>query len=207
MKSGTITARPTWEDAEHGGKLKTKESNLKRTEKVEEDPWNKYPGKNVFNFIITNDDEREIIQQAVQEFRAKTCVRLVQRTSEADFIFIQALGKTWSFLGRLGGAQSLSLSESGVVHKAKVLHMLMHVLGFHHEHCRSDRDKYIRVMKDNIQNGEVFDPPCRDVFIRTTFAKDENKPVIIPLTPMTIGHADCLSDLDIDRIRRLYAGE
>uniref|UniRef100_UPI00358F0B2E uncharacterized protein n=1 Tax=Myxine glutinosa TaxID=7769 RepID=UPI00358F0B2E len=166
-----------------------------------------------------SDVERETIQQAVREFDAKTCVRLVQWTNEADFIFIQALGRTWSFLGRLGGAQTLSLSQLDAAHKAKVLHMLMHVLGFHHEHCRPDRDKYIRVNKDNIQNVyqnafEKYENQQLDIpydfksimhYSKTKFAKDEDKPVITPLTTTTIAHANCLSDLDIERIPRLYA--
>ena len=57
-------------------------------------------------------------------------------------------------MGRRGGAQSLSLSEPGAVQKGTVLHEFMHALGFHHEHCRPDRDQHIQVLEENIQEGE-----------------------------------------------------
>uniref|UniRef100_A0A8C4Q8B4 Metalloendopeptidase n=1 Tax=Eptatretus burgeri TaxID=7764 RepID=A0A8C4Q8B4_EPTBU len=94
------------------------------------------------------------IQEAVNEFTGKTCVRFIPRTDEKDFINIQALGESWSFMGRRGGAQSLSLSEPGAVQKGTVLHEFMHALGFHHEHCRPDRDQHIQVLQKNIQKGE-----------------------------------------------------
>ncbi|XP_061433347.1 hatching enzyme 1.2-like [Lethenteron reissneri] len=100
----------------------------------------------------TNDKEN--IQQAVNEFAEETCIRLIRKDNEEDYINFQALGGSWSFLGKKGGAQSVSL-EPGKVDKGTVLHELMHALGFHHEHCRSDRDQYIKVHEDNIKAYEL----------------------------------------------------
>ena len=33
------------------------------------------------------------------------------------------------------------------------LHMLFHILGRYHEHQRADKEKYVRVIKDNIFQG------------------------------------------------------
>ena len=37
-----------------------------------------------------------------------------------------------------------------------ITHELFHVLGFLHEHQRRDRDKHIKIMKHNIQQGMNF---------------------------------------------------
>ena len=79
----------------------------------------------------------------MDSYHERTCVKFVPRTNEGDYAFIQRGGGCKSEVGRLGGAQHITLGDVcwgyGVV-----LHELMHTVGFHHEHSRADRDKYIR---------------------------------------------------------------
>ncbi|XP_078734695.1 uncharacterized protein LOC144948870 [Lampetra fluviatilis] len=119
--------------------------------------WPKHQDGNVYipyNISIAfGFSDKRAIEQAFQEFRNKTCIRFTPRTQEKNYINFQALDGNWSFLGKKEGAQSLSL-EPGKVTKGTVLHELMHALGFQHEHCRSDRDRYIKINEDNVKEGE-----------------------------------------------------
>nr|XP_032807363.1 zinc metalloproteinase nas-36-like [Petromyzon marinus] len=101
------------------------------------------------------------IEEAALEFEKKTCVRFIPHSEEADYIYIHAREGNWSFLGRQGGDQAMSL-EPGKVTKGVVLHELMHALGFHHEHCRSDRDDHLWVHNHNIK------PDWVDAIVKTT---------------------------------------
>ncbi|XP_019855886.1 PREDICTED: zinc metalloproteinase nas-12-like [Amphimedon queenslandica] len=84
------------------------------------------------------------INEAIEEFHNKTCITLVPRTNEANYVrFIKGRG-CWSYVGRIHGSQNVSIGE-GCEHKGIVLHEIFHVLGRFHEHSRPDRDKYNRI--------------------------------------------------------------
>ena len=57
-----------------------------------------------------------------------------------------------SYLGRIGGEQTISIG-SGCLQTGVVIHEIMHALGYPHEHNRPDRDNYINIHWDNIQEG------------------------------------------------------
>lgn len=63
--------------------------------------------------------------------------------------------RCFSGVGRSGGMQVVSLAPT-CLQKGPgiVLHELMHVLGFWHEHSRADRDRYIRVNWNEILPGK-----------------------------------------------------
>lgn len=37
--------------------------------------------------------------------------------------------------------------------QGEIVHEVMHVLGFSHEHTRPDRDRYVTIMWNNIKSG------------------------------------------------------
>lgn len=61
--------------------------------------------------------------------------------------------RCYSYVGRRGNAQTVSLARSGCVYHKTVQHELLHALGFNHEQTRNDRDNHIRVGWENIQSG------------------------------------------------------
>ena len=62
--------------------------------------------------------------------------------------------RCWSFVGRRGKKQVVSLAKSGCVYHKVIQHELLHALGFNHEQSRSDRDSHVRILYKNIIKGE-----------------------------------------------------
>ena len=71
--------------------------------------------------------------------------------------FIIMFSRCCSFVGReIRGAQAISIGKNcdkfGIV-----VHELGHVVGFWHEHTRPDRDKYIEILTQNIEESKTND--------------------------------------------------
>ncbi|KAK5982563.1 Zinc metalloproteinase [Trichostrongylus colubriformis] len=92
---------------------------------------------------------------------AETCVNF-KLISNKKFNFIMKLSSNtkdrirvlkgkgcWSYVGKLGGIQELSLGV-GCASIDKASHEIGHALGFFHTHSRHDRDQFITVNKENI---------------------------------------------------------
>lgn len=60
-----------------------------------------------------------------------------------------------SYVGRIGGEQEMLIgSKCGV---GVVVHELCHACAMYHEHCRYDRDNYITVYTENVEDNALND--------------------------------------------------
>ncbi|XP_010776177.1 high choriolytic enzyme 2-like, partial [Notothenia coriiceps] len=94
--------------------------------------------------------ERSIIERGLTSFHDVSCIRFVRRTGQRDFLNIHSDGGCYSYVGRRGYSQTVSLDQQGCLYHSTVQHELLHALGFNHEQCRSDRDQHIWILWKNI---------------------------------------------------------
>jgi len=97
-----------------------------------------------------NNAEKEVILGALAKYASVTCYEFVERTNEADYIEITNQSGCWSYVGKQGGKQQISLQRNGCVYEGIVIHEFMHAMGFFHEQSRYDRDQYVTINWDNI---------------------------------------------------------
>ncbi|KAG5849135.1 hypothetical protein ANANG_G00106790 [Anguilla anguilla] len=163
--------------------------------------------------------ERCIIERGLKSFASCTCIRFRRRRREKDFLNIQSREGCYSFVGRQGGGQVVSLSRQGCVYHGIVQHEILHALGFDHEQTRSDRDKHVRILFENIipdmvynfkkiqtnNLGTPYDYSSVMHYGRYAFSKNREPTIIpIPNSNVEIGRRKQMSRLDILRINKLY---
>uniref|UniRef100_A0A3Q1ET63 Metalloendopeptidase n=1 Tax=Acanthochromis polyacanthus TaxID=80966 RepID=A0A3Q1ET63_9TELE len=101
-----------------------------------------------------SQSERNTIIRALLTFHKSTCIRFIWRKSHRDYLYFFSGNGCWSYLGRQGGGQRVSLRRKGCLSTGTIQHEALHALGFHHEQVRSDRDQYIRILSENIISGK-----------------------------------------------------
>ncbi|KAK3701375.1 hypothetical protein QZH41_008744, partial [Actinostola sp. cb2023] len=119
------------------------------------------------------------IQAAIREWEMNSCLKFVRRTTENDYLDIfkgSGPGEgspltpwrvpyldifkgsgCWSYVGRQGGRQQLSLAD-GCWHLGTIAHEIGHAMGFWHEQSRPDRDQFVTIVWDNIPESKTTRP-------------------------------------------------
>eukprot|EP00112_Aurelia_sp_Birch-Aquarium-sp1_P008961 Seg2002.8 transcript_id=Seg2002.8/GoldUCD/mRNA.D3Y31 product="Astacin-like metalloendopeptidase" protein_id=Seg2002.8/GoldUCD/D3Y31 len=89
------------------------------------------------------------IKEAMAEWESKTCIRFVKHTNEKDYLTFFRHERCWGNLGRVGGESKISVGDA-CEFKNVMAHEIGHAIGFFHEHNRKDRDKYVKIEWDNV---------------------------------------------------------
>ncbi|GMR61097.1 hypothetical protein PMAYCL1PPCAC_31292, partial [Pristionchus mayeri] len=107
-----------------------------------------------FSFAAgVSEQMKSIVRAATAFWTANTCVNFQENGAGEDKILVVNGGGCYSFVGRVGKTQQLSLQNDGCNSLSTATHELEHALGVYHEQSRADRDDYVRVNKDNIPYG------------------------------------------------------
>ncbi len=127
-----------------------------------------------------------------------------------------------SMVGRAGGRQEVDIGL-GCHYFGTILHELMHVVGFYHEHSRSDRDHYLDIHLENVIEGKEtnfrilsenenrlfnipFDYQSIMIYGETSFSKN-NLPTMLAKNKERLTDPYIKTDFthwDIEAIRKLY---
>jgi len=135
-----------------------------------------------------------MIKQAADHIRTATggCIKFQPRTNEANYVGLYYGQGCNSAVGMVGnGVQWISLGD-GCAFVGTVIHEMLHAIGFDHEQNRPDRDTYLNIDWNNIQNGLAFafgkvqngltytdfDFDSIMLYGNNAFAKDYNKPTM-----------------------------
>ncbi|KAB7495624.1 Zinc metalloproteinase nas-1 [Armadillidium nasatum] len=151
----------------------------------------------------------------------KGCIRFVPKTYQRDFLVITSYASHCvSVPGRYGGPHYIYLGPE-CRQPATILHELYHSLGFVHEQSRTDRDRYITVLYQNIvytrrsqfdinRDTTTYGVPYdyeSIVHYRQYDFSGNGRPTIITKDRRyqnIIGNAQTLSEKDILKIQRRY---
>ncbi|CAN9507582.1 unnamed protein product [Ophioblennius macclurei] len=177
-------------------------------------------------YILTDSldlNAKGVIHQAFEEYRLRSCVDFKPYEGESTYITFKKLSGCWSYVGDDKTGQELSIG-AGCDTKAVVEHELLHALGFYHEQSRSDRDDYVKIWWDEIEEGMEHNfNKYEDDFITDlntpydyesvmhyrplSFNKNDSIPTIttsIPYFNDVIGQRYDFSAVDITRLNRMY---
>nr|XP_042904994.1 astacin-like metalloprotease toxin 5 [Parasteatoda tepidariorum] len=172
-----------------------------------------------------NDVKRSLINDAIAYYRRKTCIRFVPRTDEDHFLYIHNGTGCNSLVGRhtfYRQPQPVSLAD-GCHYIGTILHELLHAIGFFHEHQRNDRDDYVEIHLENVDEGDKsnfikvtptwgilydkFDYKSIMVYESTAWSNNGEKTIVPLQEGIVLKSASTKTKLaksDIRRINKMY---
>jgi len=179
---------------------------------------------NIFPDPAYDDRERALINNAAHRLQqAVPCVRfgIFPRGARpsGDYVHIKKASGCWSYIGKLGGRQDMSLAN-GCLGIGTIMHEMIHALGFWHEQSRHDRDDFVNILWQNIRPGMEHNFQKHSASKATTFGVRYNQrgimhyggrdfskngqPTITAKNGGAVGSTGNLEATDIQKLRKMY---
>ena len=181
----------------------------------------KWP-RGVIPYVIDDSIQNyEIVMDAIGYLNLQTNMTLVEREDQENFVLITHGDQDcYSYAGMIGGKQEIFLNPKCGVRE--ILHEFMHTIGFFHEQNREDRDQYIKVLWENIDEdnhpqfkklpndfiglvGRPFDFESIMLYSSFTFSLSPQEPAMLTTSEELIPEVQSLlSEEDIKRVNLAY---
>lgn len=162
------------------------------------------------------------VREALHHLEQRSGLQFVTLEDQSDaIVFEPGEEHCLSLLGKVGGRQPIRLSNK--CGPSEIMHEVLHALGFVHEQSRADRDGFVEILWDNIEEKyknqyavvpETFMRPVRGLsfdyrsimlYRPNLFAAHEGMPTMRSLTNVPIAPVEKgLSDGDVQRLNRMY---
>lgn len=182
--------------------------------------FQKWPSRTIAYYIQPDVVQPERVQMAMAMFD-QSAIRFVPHSNQQDaLVFEEASGICKSYVGHIGGLQPVWVPAG--CGPREIAHEILHALGFVHEQNRSDRDDFISVLFDNIDekyrdNFEKlpqefmavsglapFDFESLMIYPVWMFVKHGQATMESKIKDKTIQPGDHLSAADLERLNLAY---
>ncbi|XP_033126969.1 zinc metalloproteinase nas-7-like isoform X2 [Anneissia japonica] len=173
-----------------------------------------------------SEEKTRNIHEAMQNWENRTCIRFVQREpDDQDYVYFEEHhSRCETKTGRTRGKQITYLGACAR-NVGNIMHELGHIIGFYHEQNRPDRDKYIKVLVDNIDAsklpnyrkysrsetrtiGFAYDYESIMHYSNNAFSNGNGPTFKIKKIAsgfnFTVGQRRRVSDLDVAQVREMY---
>ncbi|UJR07027.1 hypothetical protein I4U23_011315 [Adineta vaga] len=173
------------------------------------------------SFIIATMQKMERLI-AVNNYK---CIQFRPKTA-SDIYYITIVNGIGcsSYVGQNTGVnmvRTVTLQHPGCIDEGRIMHELLHALGFYHEQSRPDRDNYVSINYANIQSGTEsnFDKYSNAVvdtqntpydyksvmhYETDAFSKNGLPTIQTLVANISIGQRDNMSTIDIEEVRLFY---
>ncbi|KAL5277305.1 hypothetical protein ACFFRR_002502 [Megaselia abdita] len=200
-------------------------SSLSRNGVINE--WFRWPNGIIYyqlDSAIPND-LRQLIYTSLSKIEAATCIRFIQgANSEGHYVRVTNIRDSgcWSYVGYIHRVQDLNLGY-GCEWESTVIHEFLHAVGFHHQQCSFDRDDYVEIHLENVEEDQRhnFDKYTRDEvtaygtrydynsimhYDAYAFSNNGEPTMVAKIMPdgANMGEAEEMSAIDIYRINSMY---
>lgn len=169
---------------------------------------------------------REEIELAMQLIMESTCLKFLEADATQKE-YVEITDEPRGCFSKVGykkdNVRQMNLQNhavgQGCFRLGSVMHEIMHILGFYHQHASPNRDEYVKIIAENIrpgaennfniqENTDIFAEVGYDYssvlhFGSKAFSLNEAD-TIEPLEPAEIGQRENISEKDIEKINILY---
>jgi hypothetical protein len=189
------------------------------------DKFYRWPNGVIPYEIASNVGQAELnqINDAIAYWQDQTSIDFVPRTNQADYVRFVVRNVNESEIGKKGGMQEIKLIKN--VNRRAVVHEIGHAVGLLHEHTRSDRDNWITVKWENVNDegkdelltyatkypwygtfgNEPVDFKSVMIYSATAYSKNGQATMVRKDNGSTWPAQDELSGTDVNTVERMYA--